>query len=74
MAGRMLREWCIIKAFLTFLKSPKPVEITINAPGLAEAFIDLVVRHHGLPELDRQRLRLSLPFQVTIFLMLLLRH
>ena len=28
----------------------KPVKITINAPGLAEGIIDVVVRHHGLPD------------------------
>ena len=27
----------------------KLVMITINAPGLAEVIIDVVVRHHGLP-------------------------
>ena len=27
----------------------KPVKVTINAPGLAEVIIDVVVRHHGLP-------------------------
>ena len=28
----------------------KPVKVTINAPGLAEVIIDVVVRHHGLPD------------------------
>ena len=28
----------------------KPVKITIDAPGLAEIIIDVVVRHHGLPD------------------------
>ena len=28
----------------------KPVKITINAPGLAEVIINMVVRHHGLPD------------------------
>ena len=27
----------------------KPVKVTINAPGLAEIIINVVVRHHGLP-------------------------
>ncbi len=27
-----------------------PVKITIDAPGLAEVIIDVVVRHHGVPE------------------------
>ena len=28
----------------------EPVKVTINAPGLAEVIIDIVVRHHGLPD------------------------
>ena len=28
----------------------KPVKITLDAPGLAEVIIDVVVRHHGLPD------------------------
>ena len=28
----------------------KPVRVTIDAPGLAEVIIDVVVRHHGLPD------------------------
>ena len=28
----------------------KPVKVTINAPGFAEVIIDIVVRHHGLPD------------------------
>ena len=28
----------------------KPVKVTIDAPGLAEVIIDVVVRHHGLPD------------------------
>ena len=28
----------------------EPVKITINAPGLAEVIINIVVRHHGLPD------------------------
>ncbi len=27
-----------------------PVKVTIVAPGLAEVIIDVVVRHHGVPE------------------------
>ena len=27
----------------------KPVKITINASGLAEVILDVVVRYHGLP-------------------------
>ena len=29
----------------------KPVKITLNAPGLAEVIIDVVIRHHGLPNI-----------------------
>ena len=28
----------------------EPVKITIDAPGLAEVIINVVVRHHGLPD------------------------
>ena len=28
----------------------KPVKITLNAPGLAEVIIDVLVRHHSLPD------------------------
>ena len=35
---------------LTKIVHYKPVKVTINAPGLAEVIIDVVVRHHGLPD------------------------
>ena len=35
---------------LTKMVHYKPVKVTINAPGLAEVIIDVVVRHHGLPD------------------------
>ena len=35
---------------LTKMVHYEPVKITINAPGLAEVIIDIVVRHHGLPD------------------------
>ena len=35
---------------LTKIVHYKPVKITINAPGLAEVIINVVVRHHGLPD------------------------
>ena len=28
----------------------EPVKVTIDTPGLAEVIIDIVVRHHGLPD------------------------
>ena len=37
----------------------KPVKVTIDAPGLAEVIIDVVVRHHDLPDsivIDRKSL------------------
>ncbi len=35
---------------LTKIVYYKPVKVTINAPGLAEVIINVVVRHHGVPE------------------------
>ena len=35
---------------LTKMVHYKPIKITIDAPGLAEVIIDVVVRHHGLPD------------------------
>ena len=35
---------------LTKMVHYEPVKITLNAPGLAEVIIDMVVRHHGLPD------------------------
>ena len=35
---------------LTKMVHYKPVKITIDAPGLAEVIIDVVVCHHGLPD------------------------
>ena len=40
----------IIVDCLTKMVYYEPVKITINAPGLAEVIIDVVVRHHGLPD------------------------
>ena len=36
---------------LTKMVHYKPVKITIDAPGRAEIIVDIVVRHHGLPDL-----------------------
>ena len=41
----------VIVDWLTKMVYYKPVEITINAPGLAEVIINVVVRHHSLPDL-----------------------
>ncbi len=35
---------------LTKMVHYKPVKVTINAPALAEVIIEVVVRHHGLPD------------------------
>ena len=35
---------------LTKMVHYEPVKLTIDAPGLAEVIIDVVVRHHGLPD------------------------
>ncbi len=35
---------------LTKMVHYKPVKVTIDALGLAEVIIDVVVRHHGVPE------------------------
>ena len=35
---------------LTKMVHYEPVKVTIDAPGLAEVIIDMVVRHHGLPD------------------------
>ena len=34
---------------LTKMVHYKPVKVTINAPGLAEVIIDMIIWHHGLP-------------------------
>ncbi len=36
---------------LTKMVNYKPVKVTIDAPGLAEVIINVVMRHHGLPDL-----------------------
>ena len=41
----------VIVNWLTKMVYYKLVKITLNAPGLAEVIIDVVVRHHGLPDL-----------------------
>ena len=39
----------IIVNWLIKMINYKPVKIIINAPGLAEIIINVVVRYHGLP-------------------------
>ena len=40
----------VISDRLTKMVHYKPVKITIDTPGLAEVIIDVVVRHHDLPD------------------------
>ena len=40
----------ILVDWLTKMVHYKPVKININASGLAKVIIDVVVRHHGLPD------------------------
>ena len=40
----------VIVDWLTKMVHYEPVKVTIDAPGLAEVIIDVVVRHHGLPD------------------------
>ena len=40
----------VIVDWLTKMVHYEPVKITIDAPGLAEVIIDVVVWHHGLPD------------------------
>ncbi len=35
---------------LTKMVHYEPVKVTIDTPGLAEIILDVVVRHHGLPD------------------------
>ena len=40
----------VIVNWLTKMVYYKPVKVTIDTPGLAEVIINVVVRHHGLPD------------------------
>ena len=40
----------VIVDWFTKIVYYKPFKITFNAPGLAKVIIDMVVRHHGLPD------------------------
>ena len=35
---------------LTKMVHYEPVKVTIDAPGLAEVIINMLIRHHGLPD------------------------
>ncbi len=49
--GDNYKSILVIVDRLTKMVQYKPVKVTINASGLAEVIIDMVVRHHGVPEL-----------------------
>ena len=52
----------------------KPVKVTINAPGLAEIIINIVVRYHDLPDsivIDRG---IAIYLKVLVIAMLFPRH
>ena len=40
----------VIVDWLTKMVHYEPVKVTINAPGLVEVIINVVMRHHGLPD------------------------
>ena len=48
--GKSYDSILVIVDRLTKMVHYEPLKITINAPGLAEVIIDVVVRHHGLPD------------------------
>ena len=47
--GKSYDSILVIVDRLTKMVRYEPVKITIDAPGLAEVIIDVMVRHHGLP-------------------------
>ncbi len=46
--GKTYDSILVIVDRLTKMVYYEPVKVTINAPGLAEVIIDVVMRHHGL--------------------------
>ena len=54
----------IIVNWLIKMVHYKSVKVTMNAPGLVEVIIDVVVRHHGLPDsiVTKQRLLFTSKF------------
>ena len=47
--GEIYDTILVIVDQLTKMIYYEPVKLTINTPGLAKVIMDLVVRHHGLP-------------------------
>ena len=48
--GKSYDSILVIVNRLTKMVHYEPVKVTIDAPGLAEVILDVVVRHHGLPD------------------------
>ena len=48
--GESFNSILVIIDRLTKMEYYEPVKVRINAPGLAEVIIDVVVSHHGLPD------------------------
>lgn len=44
----------------------EPVEVTPNAPGLVEVILDVVVRHHGLPNLTDRGFLFTSKFRLSL--------
>ena len=47
--GNSYDSFLVIVNWLTKMIHYEPVKVIIDAPGLAEVIIDVVVRHYGLP-------------------------
>ncbi len=48
--GETYDSFLVIVVGLTKLVHYEPVKVTIDAPGLAEVIINVVMRHHSLPD------------------------
>ena len=48
--GNSYNSILVIVDRLTKMVHYEPIKVTIDAPGLAEVIIDMVVRHHSLPD------------------------
>ena len=49
--GKSYDSILVIVDWLIKMVHYEPVKVTINAPGLVKVIIDVVVWHHGLPDL-----------------------
>ncbi len=48
--GEIYDSILVIVQWLRNMVNYEPVKVKIDAPGLAEVIIDVVVRHHGLSD------------------------